>query len=112
MSETVTPLRTGDEVYLTYLTEDERHKMKTLTSLPGTSGFIMFDKTAEVIASDNVADISAAVFANIFDAAESLGAHMGQSVHHSVTFENKQQEIICHRWTRANLVVVRGKAGN
>lgn len=109
MSEAVTQLRTGAAAYASYLNESERDQMKALTDFPGTTGYIIFDKNAEVIASDNIAEISAAVFANIFDGAEVLGTQMGQSEHRSITFENKAQEIICHRWSRTNLVVVRSK---
>lgn len=112
MSDTVTPLRKGDGVFASYLTEEELAQMNVLLAFPNTSGFIMFDKNAEVIASDNIAEISAAVFANIFDAAWVLGEQMGQTDHRSITFENKQQEIVCHRWSQTNIVFVRSKTSS
>jgi len=91
------------------LTETELAEVKALHSHPSTVGYIVFDADAEVIYSENVDDMSAPVFANVFDMCEGLGESLGQTGHRSTVFESKSMEITCRRFEDVRVVVVQGK---
>lgn len=98
-----------DQSYRSHLTDTELAELQELRSHPATTGHILFDPDSEILHSENVEEMSAAVFANVFDICETLGSQLAQSSHESVTFESRTTEIVCLRWTNTRLVVFRRK---
>ncbi|MEL6520765.1 MAG: hypothetical protein AAFQ66_07360 [Pseudomonadota bacterium] len=111
MNDTVVKLGSSGEPrsYRDRLTDTEKEELEAFRSHPATSGFILFDDMADVLVAEQVDDMSAAVFANVFDICESLAEQMGQREHNSITFENRWTEIACYRWTSTRMVVFRAK---
>ena len=91
------------------LTDAEATEMQSLIGHPSTLGHILFDEDAEILTMDAVDEMSAPVFANVFDLCETLGGELGESIHTATTFETRGMEISCLRWNVTRLVVFRSK---
>ena len=111
MSDIVVKLGTSadDQSYRSHLTDSELAEMQDLRSHPATTGLVLFDPDSEILHSENVEEMTAAVFANAFDICETLGSQLAQTSHDSVTFESRTTEIVCLRWTNTRLVAFRRK---
>lgn len=94
-----------------HLTPTEKAEMESLCGHPLTEGHILMDASAETLEARNISPDMAAVYANIFDVCQVLGGEIGQSDHKSITLESKTRQVICKKWSAAQLVVFRSRGG-
>lgn len=92
-----------------YLTVNEYSELKTLCAHPANRGHIVFDQDSAVLERNNVDDSHAAALANVFDICGALIEPFGQKKHVATTFEGRDMEITCRRFSELRLVVLRGK---
>lgn len=93
------------------LTPGELNEFNTLTRDPALIGFTLFDPDGEIFLAQDIEDMAAPVYANVFDMAERLGRELGQHSHRRLSFESGDLEVLCVRWSSSRLVTYRTKGG-
>ena len=91
--------------------EEERAEFDTVVSLPAISGYAVFDRSGETIRRTDLSETTVAVFSNIFDLAEQIGAELGEmNTRPAIKITGSDAEAIALPMEKVNLVVLRSKS--
>lgn len=91
--------------------DEERAEFHHVVTLPSISGYAVFDRDGETIRRTDISETTIAVFSNIFDLTEQIGAELGEmKARPAIKITGRDAEAIALPMENANLVVLRSKS--